>query len=1468
MGRSLWGRLHQGLQRAGRRRRRRAQRRDREAHHRVQVWAKWALAPEHGAPILWSTTGDPATAHIKVLTDDHKNFPAPLSICEGEDLRAVLAVGAGTDAARSGQPSKAQAARQGLRTPLRTVDEAVQRLGITSPRVLRSPHLVLNGVDKLDVPPGDGALVDEAWQEAAMRRSAVRHKRSKESLARDKLIPPGRRWGMDLTCRMPLSVDGKRYGMLFVEKRTLFVFICYLVDKTTSSFVHALRELVVFVRAHLPEAFPIELHSDSDRAWAVTGRGDDTPPAELAEYMANENAMIMRRSASGVHGRCPAESAMGKVFMQTFANQLRGLLGPPTWTDMMRGAANQINDQPAHGRRPDNSKRAPLVPRSEHLLGERPDASARWPGRPGQQVYILNEDGKASAGRPRSRGGYFVGPARGVAAWHAREITGGRNLVATSNLAFIDSPHVLLSALARSDGLLALHGPLRGEIGAIHAATRELFGDPSAPPGPSPVICEPLVGAPVALVPAFDDNGEPMPVRREAWPVRDENPPPAATPPPAVDRDEAAAMLEALLAKQQTQCALALKELNEAGHKLTHWTWWVFPTDHPGASEPPPRTAITAATAGVLLDRAPRLWRKCLGKVRALLKAPGPDTGTLAKVFPPEDWDRIKRFVRFWGRVAKAPPWLKTVLRDLGAAASAAEPGAPRGSTAWLRGLPSTTRIKFRAGHKKREASGTRWNRYRSARTLEELATLNPKKHYIADLKYDLNKGLVTFVDDHVPLVRMVGLDSPAAAEAGPDSLAERAVEAAEVGFHAQRELEESWAHPTLAEIHRLEGLEGVPAGPPLSGEPAATDAALQSLGGGGELEAAGDGLPGPETWGTIESSPWDGERSGAEPAVQVATPAGAPEEVKGISAARRSPHWGEPGGWHDAIGAELHRTCVQIFQNMDQPAILYVPVSDRTEAILQFGAMTVETKGPVLVLKEKRDSEENTTKRSARTTIADVAPTRTRSASTFAACVLAGSVRGICQDAVEDESGDLAVVDVPGAYYNGKPTPPWEAGGRVLYMHIPRGLKEFGFPQFNEHGERMLFRVVENLPGRRDAGLIWGREYGEFMRSEGFVASVVDRRVYYLREKKGKLQITTGVHVDDCISSVRDPGAGARFMDRWCARFGGSRAPRALNALGKEVHHFLGMRVVKGPDTVCLDGPRLIADLERKLAEALDLSGAPPRGKVSALAPLASEGLRRLRMAPGDEISAAADAPSGIVALASESCREVARSLLGISGYVVIMWRPDGSLAYSAISQQIAQNFTNVTFHAALQFAKYPVSTRDLALALRRTGRAAAMYSDSSSMDAGSGSSWGGFGWGQPGSGFTHYRCVSPRHLTDSSGGSELMVATLALKEAIGVRIMNAELGLLDTTKATDLFMDAAVVLAGVAMDRVTRESRYVATRLAMLRQAVADGIIALRKIDTKTNPADIFTKPLVGETLRRLRAMCLGHHVEALGA
>ena len=75
----------------------------------------------------------------------------------------------------------------------------------------------------------------------------------------------------------------------------------------------------------------------------------------------------------------------------------------------------------------------------------------------------------------------------------------------------------------------------------------------------------------------------------------------------------------------------------------------------------------------------------------------------------------------------------------------------------------------------------------------------------------------------------------------------------------------------------------------------------------------------------------------------------------------------------------------------------------------------------------------------------------------------------------------------------------------------------------------------------------------------------------------------------------------------------------------------------------------------------------------------------------PGDPASAA---EGGAIVLVSDACRKAARSLLGIAGYAVAMFRPDGALAYSAISQQVSQNFTNVAWRCTLQFARYMVDS------------------------------------------------------------------------------------------------------------------------------------------------------------------------------
>jgi len=76
-----------------------------------------------------------------------------------------------------------------------------------------------------------------------------------------------------------------------------------------------------------------------------------------------------------------------------------------------------------------------------------------------------------------------------------------------------------------------------------------------------------------------------------------------------------------------------------------------------------------------------------------------------------------------------------------------------------------------------------------------------------------------------------------------------------------------------------------------------------------------------------------------------------------------------------------------------------------------------------------------------------------------------------------------------------------------------------------------------------------------------------------------------------------------------------------------------------------------------------------------------------------------------------------------------------------------------------------------------------------------------------------------------------------------------------------------AKPTLSGVAVDRASRESRYLATRLAVLWQAVGEGVITLQKINTRDNPAEILTKPLLSAALRRLRALVLGLHEEAVG-
>ena len=60
--------------------------------------------------------------------------------------------------------------------------------------------------------------------------------------------------------------------------------------------------------------------------------------------------------------------------------------------------------------------------------------------------------------------------------------------------------------------------------------------------------------------------------------------------------------------------------------------------------------------------------------------------------------------------------------------------------------------------------------------------------------------------------------------------------------------------------------------------------------------------------------------------------------------------------------------------------------------------------------------------------------------------------------------------------------------------------------------------------------------------------------------------------------------------------------------------------------------------------------------------------------------------------------------------------------------------------------------------------------------------------------------------------------------------------------------------------MVRISQQSRYLAVRLAMIRQVVDDGEIQVNYVPSADNLADIFTKPLAGKAFRHRRALVLG--------
>ena len=227
-----------------------------------------------------------------------------------------------------------------------------------------------------------------------------------------------------------------------------------------------------------------------------------------------------------------------------------------------------------------------------------------------------------------------------------------------------------------------------------------------------------------------------------------------------------------------------------------------------------------------------------------------------------------------------------------------------------------------------------------------------------------------------------------------------------------------------------------------------------------------------------------------------------------------------------------------------------------------------------------------------------------------------------------------------------------------------------------------------------------------------------------------------------------------------------------------------------------------------------------------------------------------------------------LARSVAGAVGFVATHVRPDVYFAYCVLARYMGPRLTKYAFKLIIRMAHYLVSAMHMPLVIH-SGEPSAevgdgvfdIYCDSSHGNAPDGHSYGGFVLMHRGGGALAWKCRVQGFPTDSPGAQELLMASLAYRWTLALRMLVADLDVgVGQDDPTPLWTDFQILLDGTNCERLGKSSRWLAARYAMIRFGIACRAIFPRKCPAAENVADIVTKPLAGVAYARHRATILG--------
>ena len=203
--------------------------------------------------------------------------------------------------------------------------------------------------------------------------------------------------------------------------------------------------------------------------------------------------------------------------------------------------------------------------------------------------------------------------------------------------------------------------------------------------------------------------------------------------------------------------------------------------------------------------------------------------------------------------------------------------------------------------------------------------------------------------------------------------------------------------------------------------------------------------------------------------------------------------------------------------------------------------------------------------------------------------------------------------------------------------------------------------------------------------------------------------------------------------------------------------------------------------------------------------------------------------------------------SAIGSIMYAMTCTRPDVSYALSMTSRHQASPGPE-HWKAVKNILRYLNRTKNRVLVYGgQTDLIAEGYTDASFMtDPDDRRSQSGYVFLLNG-GAVSWRSWKQSTTADSTTSAEVMAAAEASKEGVWIKKFLEELGVVPSSQGSlELFCDNSASISQIKEPRSHHKTKYMDRKYFVTRDLIEEGKIALKWVDTNSNTADPFTKPL----------------------